>query len=62
MLYFAIVVYSLYKDLSEGNKSNTEETSALLSPRNWDTALTAYTNHNLEQGMPINCGDLQSLQ
>lgn len=45
LLYFATVVYSLYKDLSEGTRDNNYGTNMLLPSTNLNAAVTPYTNY-----------------
>ncbi|XP_021940887.1 uncharacterized protein LOC110840279 [Zootermopsis nevadensis] len=62
LLYFATVVYSLYKDLSEANSSNAYGTQTLLPSKNWDAALVPYTNYDPDQATPTAWGYLQPQQ
>jgi hypothetical protein len=63
LLYFATVVYSLYKDLSEGIRSNNKnETNTLLPSGNLNAAMTPYTNYNPEQATPTARGTSQPWQ
>jgi hypothetical protein len=51
-LYFATVVYSLYKDLLEGMRNNNvDEPNAFLPLRNVEDAMSSYTSYNTEQAM-----------
>lgn len=62
LLYFATVVYSLYKDLSEGNRDNNYGTNLLLPSTNWDAAMTPYTSYDPASATPTALGSLQPQQ
>jgi len=62
LLYFATVVYSLYKDLSEGTRDNNYGTNMLLPSTNWDVAMTPYTNSDPGSATPTVWGNSQPQQ
>ncbi|XP_069682318.1 uncharacterized protein [Periplaneta americana] len=60
MFYFAMVVYSLYKNLLEKTEHQLRYgTNMLLPSNNWDSALSPYTNYNAAQATPSAWGMLQ---
>lgn len=62
LLYFATVVYSLYKDLSEGTRDNNYGTNMLMPSTNLDAAVTPYTNYDPESATPKVWGNSQPQQ
>ncbi|PSN55489.1 hypothetical protein C0J52_02572 [Blattella germanica] len=59
LLYCAVLVYSLYKDLQERENKNSSYGGRILLPsKNWDEALSPYTSYDPSVATPVAWGYL----
>ena len=59
VLYFAVVIYSLYKDVQEEEKKiQAYGTRTLMPSKNWDEELSPYTSYEPSVATPMNWGSL----